>query len=73
MYRKFITFGDTEIEKHKLHQNKSPISINNIDINEIIRFFLVKGVLNTLLVTKMVKMLELYVYCFQKRYFDEAK
>ena len=39
MYRKFITFGDTEIEKQKLHQHKSPISINNIDINEIIRFF----------------------------------
>ena len=25
--------GDIEIEKQKLHQHKSPISINNISIN----------------------------------------
>ena len=29
-------FGDTEIEKYKFHQRKSPILINNIDINEIV-------------------------------------
>ena len=29
---KLIKFGDTEIEKHKFHQHKSPILINNIDI-----------------------------------------
>ena len=28
-------FGDTEIEKHKFHQHKSSISINNIDTNKI--------------------------------------
>ena len=28
--------GDTEIEKHKFHQYKSLISINNIDINKIV-------------------------------------
>ena len=27
--------GDSDIEKHKFHQHKSPISINNIDSNKI--------------------------------------
>ena len=29
-------FGDTEIQKQKLHQHKAPISIKNIDINKIV-------------------------------------
>ena len=29
-------FDDTEIEEYKFNQHKSPISINNIDINEIV-------------------------------------
>ena len=33
---KIITFGDIEIQKQKRHQHKGPISIKNIDINEII-------------------------------------
>ena len=33
MDKKIIKFGDTEIEKHKFHQHKSPFSLNNIDIN----------------------------------------
>ena len=36
MDKKNIKFGDTEIEKHKFHQHKSPISINNIDINKTV-------------------------------------
>ena len=36
MNRKTIKFGDTEIEKHKFYQHKSPILSNNIDINEIV-------------------------------------
>ena len=36
MDKNVIKFGDTEIEKHKFHQRKSPISINNIDINKIV-------------------------------------
>ena len=28
-------FGDTEIEEYKFHQHKSPILINDIDINKI--------------------------------------
>ena len=33
MDKTIIKFGDTEIEKQKLHQHKTPILINNIDIN----------------------------------------
>ena len=33
---KFIDIGGTEIENHKFHQYKSPISIRNIDINKVI-------------------------------------
>ena len=29
-------FDDTEIEKYKFHQYKSPISIDNIDVNKIV-------------------------------------
>ena len=32
--KKVIKFDDTEIEKYKFHQNKSPISIDNININK---------------------------------------
>ena len=32
MDKKVIKFGDTEIEKHKFRQHKSPISINSVDI-----------------------------------------
>ena len=52
MDKKIIKFGDTKFEKIK---QKSPISINNIDIRCLIRFLSVKRVLNILLVTKMVK------------------
>ena len=36
MSNKIIKIDDTEIEEYKFHQHKSPISINNIDINEIV-------------------------------------
>ena len=36
MNKKNIKFGDTDIEKHKFYQHKSPILSNNIDINEIV-------------------------------------
>ena len=36
MYTKIEKFDDTEIEKYKFHQHKSPILINNIDINKIV-------------------------------------
>ena len=31
-----ITFGDTEVEKHKFHQYKNPISICNVSIDKIV-------------------------------------
>ena len=33
---KNIKFGNTEIEQHKFHQYQRPISMKNININEII-------------------------------------
>ena len=62
MDKKIINFSDTEIEKHKFHQHKRPISINNIDINTTV---VPNKVLNISLVIKMVKKLDLYVYYFQ--------
>ena len=36
MDKKIIKLDDTEIERYKFHQYKSPISINDIDINKIV-------------------------------------
>ena len=36
MDKRIINFDDTEIEKYNFHQHKSPILINNIDINNIV-------------------------------------
>ena len=36
MNKKIIKFDDTEIKEYKFHQYKSPISIKDIDINEIV-------------------------------------
>ena len=36
MDKKTIKFDDTENEEYKFHQNKIPISINDMDINEIV-------------------------------------
>ena len=36
MDKKIIKFGDIDIENKKFHQHKSPISIDNIDINKIV-------------------------------------
>ena len=37
--KKIIKFHDTEIEKYKFHQHKSLISIDKIDINEMVVSF----------------------------------
>ena len=34
--QKIITFGWTEIEKHRFHKRKNPTSIFNVDVNEIL-------------------------------------
>ena len=36
MYKRIIKFHDIVFEKDKFHQNKSPISINNVDIIKIV-------------------------------------
>ena len=36
MAKKIINFGNTEVEKHKFHQSKSPIPIDNVDVNKLI-------------------------------------
>ena len=36
MEKTIIKFGDIEIEKQKFHQHEGPISMKNIDINEIV-------------------------------------
>ena len=38
MDKKIIKFDDIEIEKYKFHQYKSPILIDNIDVNKIVVF-----------------------------------
>ena len=57
------------MEKHKLHQHKSSVSINKIDLNKIVacnEVYFSKKDFKYFLVIKMVKKLDLYVYCFQK-------
>ena len=36
MDKKSIKFDDTEIEENEFHQYKSPFSISDLDINEIV-------------------------------------
>ena len=69
MDKNIVKFEETEIEEFKFHQYKSPILINDIDINEIIvsnEFPFDNKMLNILLVTKIIKKLDLYAYSFQK-------
>ena len=40
MDQKIIKFDDTEVEDYEFYQYKSPISINNIDTNEIAVYLL---------------------------------
>ena len=64
-------FGVIEVEKHKFHQHKIPISIYEINIDGIVVSNLVsfgkKKVSNILLGTKMIlKKICHCVKCFQK-------
>ena len=55
--------------KNKVYQNKSPVLINYIDINDIAvsnELPFVNQVLNILLVEKIIKKLDLYASSFQK-------
>ena len=35
-WKKYLQFEDTKIEGYRFHQNKRPISVNNIDINKMV-------------------------------------
>ena len=50
-----IKFGDIEIKKKKFHQRKSPILIENININKKVIYNKVIRALNISLATKMLK------------------
>ena len=68
MDKKIIKFDDTDIEEYEFHQYKSPISINDIDVKEIVlsnKFTLDRKSLNISLVTKIIKKLDVYAYSFQ--------
>ena len=36
MGKEIITFGDTELEKHKFHRDKSPIFLNVVDTDNVL-------------------------------------
>ena len=69
MAKNIIKINGTEIEEYKFHQYRSPILINNKDVNKIvvsISFLLVNKILNISLLTKIIRKLDLYAYYFQK-------
>ena len=64
MGKEIITFRDIEVEKHKFHQCKNAILINNADISKIAASSSVsfaRKVLNISLGMKVVKNVDLYV------------
>ena len=69
MDKTIIKFGDIEIKKQKFHQHKSPILINNIDINKTVvsnKFCFIKKGFKYFIVYKDAKKGDLYAYFFQK-------
>ena len=63
MKKQIIMFGNIKIEKYKFHNHKSPILVDDEDIDKILISNKVscKKVINILLVTKMKKKLNHYV------------
>ena len=62
-------FDDTEIEEYKSHQNKSPISINNLDINKIVvsnKLAFAKQDFKYFIGYKDAIKIDLYAYSIQK-------
>ena len=69
MVLKGIKFDGIEINEYKFHQHKSLISINDIDINEVVvshRLPFGKQESKYIIVYKYNKKLGLYAYSFQK-------
>ena len=66
MYKKIIKFDD-KIEEYEFHQQKSSISMNNI--NEIVVSNLslsLSKIFNISLITKTIRKFDVYAYSFQK-------
>ena len=69
MDKTIIKFGDTEIEKHKFDQHKSPISVYKIDTNKIVvsnEASFGKKDFKYFIGYKDAKKLDVYAYFFQK-------
>ena len=69
MEKAIIKFGDTEIEKQIFHQHKKPISIKDVDINEIVvsdKVSFGKMGFKYFIGYKYAKKLDIYVYLSQK-------
>ena len=69
MDKKIFTFDDTEIEKYKFHQYKSPFLIDNIDVNKIVvsnKISFCKKDFGYFIGYKLLKKIDLYAYSFQK-------
>ena len=76
---KIIKSDDTEIDEYEFHQYKSPVSINDIDINEIVlsnKFPFGKHDFISL-VAKIIKNKPLCIFFREmnvyKKYFDKTK
>ena len=68
MDKKIIKFDDTDIEEYEFHQYKSPISINDIDVKEIVlsnKFTLDKKVFKYFIGYKNNKEIRRLCYSFQ--------
>ena len=69
MAKNIIKINGTEIEEYKFHQYRSPILINNKDVNKIVvsnKFPFSKQDFKYSLLTKIIRKLDLYAYYFQK-------
>ena len=68
MDKKTIKLDDTEIEEYKFYQNESPMSINDIDVNEaVVSNKLPFSKQNISLVTKRIKIFKSLCIYFPKR------
>ena len=69
MEKAIIKFGHTKVEKHKFHQCKKLILIENVDFNKIVvsnKVYFGKKGFKYFISYKAAKKIDLYVYFFQK-------
>ena len=69
MSKKTLKFDNIRVNKKEFHKSKQPIDLNLINADEIVvsdKLSIVMMVLNILLVTKKVKLLNRYVLSYLK-------